>query len=257
MYIDESGDPGWPDSTKPASEQPSPYFALSGLIIPANEWRNYLTMMVDIRRNVKTQFGFPVRAELKGSELINPRGNLCLKKMTRKKRVKLYALVLDSIASSFTQARLINVYLDKNNPRHASTNATKDIEILAWARLIQRFDMFLRRNGNEIGMVFPDEGKEAKIRSLLRKMRVYNYISSHYGPPYNAPVTQIIEDPVMRDSRISYFIQIADLVAHSLYRKIIPKASYQKWNVDLLFDRVSNLLVQQASKGDKYGIVYL
>jgi len=88
-------------------------------------------------------------------------------------------------------------------------------------------------------------------------MRVHNYVPSHFGPSYNAQITHIIEDPVMRNSSISYFIQLADLVAHSLYRKKIPKGGYKRYNIDLLFDRADRLLVKQASRSDPYGIVII
>jgi len=257
MYVDESGDPGWPDPGKAASEQPSNHFALSGFIIPVEDWRNYLTIMVEIRREIKRQFAYPVRTELKGSELINPRGNKFFKKLTRKKRVQIYSSVLDAVALRFTRAKLINVFADKGNLRTTGISNTDDLELLAWNRLIQRFDIFLKRNGDSLGMIFPDEGKEEKIRKLLRKMRVHNYVPSHFGQPYNAPVTHVIEDPVMRDSVLSYFVQFADLVVHSLYRKKMPKGGYRRYNIDRLFNRVDRLLVKQASRSDPYGIVYL
>lgn len=257
MYVDESGDPGWYDPEKPLSEQPSRHYALSGFIIPAEDWRNYLTIMVEIRREIKTRYGYPVRAELKGSELINPRGNPHLKKISRKKRVQLYASVLNLVSSRLTRTQIINIFCDKNNIRTSGISMDDDLEVLAWNRLIQRFDIFLSRNNDSLGMIFPDEGREEKIRKLLRKMRVHNFVPSHFGPPYNAQIMHIIEDPVMRNSALSYFVQFADLVTHSLYRKEIPKGSYKRHNVDLLFQQVDSLLIKQASRNDPHGIVRL
>jgi len=109
MYVDESGDPGWPDPGKTAANQPSRHYALSGFIVPVDDWRNYLTIMVEIRREIKRQFGYPVRTELKGSELINPCGNIYLKNMNRKNRVRLYSMLLDLVSSRLTRAQIINV----------------------------------------------------------------------------------------------------------------------------------------------------
>ncbi|MGL4612084.1 MAG: DUF3800 domain-containing protein [Trueperaceae bacterium] len=63
MYVDESGDLGLLDPSKPLNMQPSQHYILTGCIIPAEEWRNYLAAIVEIRKRIKNQFGLPVRTE--------------------------------------------------------------------------------------------------------------------------------------------------------------------------------------------------
>jgi hypothetical protein len=64
-----------------------------------------------------------------------------------------------------------------------------------------------------------DQGKELQYTTLVRKMRVLNYIPSKFGgwetgqPSKNIPIERIIEDPQFKDSKSSYLIQQADFIA--------------------------------------------
>jgi hypothetical protein len=206
MYVDESGDPGQWDAAKPASQQGTPYFILTGFILPAREWRNYLSAMVEIRRQIKLKYGVPVRAELRGSTLIHPRGDTQLKQLPRRQRVALYREVLETVVARMPDARVLNIYVDKLQPRYSSTS-NADLQARSWTFLIQRFDTFLRKQGDApVGLIFADETNEVKIRRVLRRMRVYNPVPSMYQGYYHNPVLRVVEDPVIRKSQHSYFI---------------------------------------------------
>lgn len=253
MYVDESGDPG---QLRQTGAQPSRHYILSGVIIPDEQWRSYLSVLVDIRRGMRTRYNLFMRAELHGAEIINPRGNsIYLKVGSRHDRVNMYREVLRQVSSRMPLARIINICLDKSNPRYASIE-NHDFEEQAWSYLIQRFSTFLKKTANgDRGMIFADQTNEDKVRKLLRKMRVFNSVPSRYGGSYSATVENIIEDPVMRNSKESYFVQIADLCAHALYRKEFPKGSLKRYNVDRLFDELGPLLLLQVSSKDPMGIV--
>jgi hypothetical protein len=257
MYVDESGDPGSLDPSQPDGQQPSGHYILSGLILPVHRWNDYLRLLADHRRSVNRDFGYPVRTELKGSELINPRGNIKLKTLTRYRRVDLYKQALSLAANDLDEAKLLSIHVNKRNPKYGSTSSTRDLEGWAWECFVQRYETFLRVNGNSQGIIFADDTNEVKIRRIVRRMRHINYIPSRYGGSRSIPLAHVIEDPVMRDSRQSYFIQIADLAAHALYRKLYPKGSYRRYNVDKLFDLLEPILLHEASRSDPQGIVHL
>ena len=65
MYVDESGDPG--------ATSPVRHFILSCLIIPAVDWQESFERHHQMRRHLKTTYGFPVRAELHGASLVDIR----------------------------------------------------------------------------------------------------------------------------------------------------------------------------------------
>jgi hypothetical protein len=54
MYVDESGDCGLVKS-------PSPYFALSGLVLHELRWRDYLSQLVEFRRRMRAQHSLKLR----------------------------------------------------------------------------------------------------------------------------------------------------------------------------------------------------
>jgi hypothetical protein len=247
LYVDESGDPGPFQNVQGGSTQ---YFILSALIVPVIQWRNYLSSLVDIRRYLKQQYGIGMRVELKGATMIHPRGDPIYIKLSRQRRIEMYREALNMFAARLPDIRVFHMHLDKQNPHHPNFLTGRDAEEIMWTWLLQRFDTFLKKNNNAYGVLFADQTNEVKLRRILRKMRVFNYVPSHFGGKYSSPVTQIIEDPVMRDSRHSYFIQFTDLCAHALYRKLYPKGSYRKFNVDLIFDELKPVCLPEAAQDD-------
>ena len=86
-------------------------------------------------------------------------------------------------------------------------------------------------------------------------MRIYNPVPSHYGGTRNIPTDNILEDPFLRDSKHSYFIQAVDVIAHALYRKEYVKGSLRKYGVNKLLDTSKPILLKEASNNDPLGIV--
>ena len=259
IYVDESGDPGRLKQTDGEQVQPSRHFLLTGLIVAASEWREYLSAVVDIRRDLRDAFGLPVRAELHGAELLHPRHNPIYRRLgNRAVRARLYQAFLRNTVLKMPKARVVNVHLDKANPRYPSTADHPDWLELTWERLLQRFQNYLARDcANDLGLVFSDETNEPKVRRLLRRIRVYNRLPSRFGGSYSAPLDRIVEDPVIRQSAHSFFIQTADMIAYALYHKLYPKGSYRRYNVDRMFDLTEQILLKQASREDPWGIVHL
>lgn len=261
MYVDESGDPGTLIAGTPKHLSPSPHYILTGVIMADVKWQEHLTSMITIRRLLRNCYGLRMRDELHGTELINPRGASVYKRIPggRRRRVQLYRDALTQITAQMPTTQIINVHLDKLNPAYVSSTAPgADFEERAWEWLIQRFSNYLRIScGGELGIILADETNEVKIRRIVRKIRVHNQVGSMYGGSYPVSVDNIVEDPVMRSSQHSYFVQIADLVSHALYRKLHRKNSYRKFNVDKLFDIVDPILLKAAAKKDPQGIVHL
>ena len=72
--------------------------------------------------------------------------------------------------------------------------------------------------------LFPDAGHGYFIQSLVRKMRRHHRVASAFesGRWLEADARRIVEDPSDRDSRRSYFIQLADLNAYAAVRWLYP-----------------------------------
>jgi hypothetical protein len=243
MYVDESGDPG-------IHKYGSPYFILSGLVVSQDEWQKYLERLKLFRKSLKTRFGLLLKEEIHASELIRIKKNQAYKKIRKTERINILKDYCRQIPIIFNTAKLINICLEKKD-----YSTSEEVQLTAWNRLIQRFDTYLKKVVNDKGIIISDDTDGYKIMSLLRKMRVYNPVPSHFGAFYNSPTDSIIEDIFQRSSHHSYFIQTIDVVAHLLYRKEYPKGSLKKYGLEKMFENLEPILLKEASKGDSLGIV--
>jgi hypothetical protein len=77
-------------------------------------------------------------------------------------------------------------------------------------------------------MLMPDSGQYHWIRKLSREMRRFSMPGSMLGTgALERPMLKVlIDDPVERDSRQSYFIQLADLNAYAAYRDTVPHPDF-------------------------------
>lgn len=151
----------------------------------------------------------------------------------------------------FDTAKVVSICLMKNDYED-----DEEVDLIAWNRLIQRYDTYLKKVGKDKGIIVADDTDGNALMHLLRKMRVYNPIKSHYSnSSYNAPTDNIVEDIFQRSSHHSYFIQSVDVIAHLLYRKEIPKGSLKKFGLEHQYEKLEPVLLLEASKDDPLGIV--
>lgn len=116
-------------------------------------------------------------------------------------------------------------------------------------------------------IIITDEGRVGKMRNTSRKIQRINYIPSKYGSyTYRQEIKSLIEDPLPKNSRESYFIQLSDLVAYITYLYSIyslnigqlpnrmPSIVDQKKIINWM-ERMKNSLNLEASGSDDYGVV--
>ncbi len=244
MYVDESGDPG-------LNTYSSKHFLLNGLIVPQDDWQKYLGRLKAFRKSLQETYGLNQRTEIHASELIRIGKLDEYKKIRKIDRIKILELYSEQIPVIFDKAKIISVFLVKANYTEG-----QDIQEIAWNRLIQRFDNFLKMSVNDKGIIIADDTESKKIIRLLRKMRVYNPIlRKEQGEAINHPTDNILEDLFERNSRDSYFIQTVDVLAHLLYRREIVKGSLRKFRLEQYFNNVEPILLKEACKNDEFGIV--
>jgi len=257
MYVDESGDCGLPGSGSPTK-----YFCLTGLVVHELRWLDVVADILEFRRWLKQKYGIYLDEELHAGEMINkpkktPKSIRSLRKYERLAVIRNFA---DAIAR-LSDVSLINVVVDKQK------YATKD-EIFrkAWYVLFQRFENTIRyqnfpgpRNADERGLVFADETDSRKLRVYLTKMRQRNplMVKQRSGAfaVKDEPIRVIIEDPVVRDSRLSYLIQAADCATFVFKQYIEPSAFMKRHGGNAYLNRLGPVLCKHASLNDPMGIV--
>lgn len=244
IYIDESGDPG-------SDIYSSPHYILSGIIVSQDNWNYCLQRLKTFRKDLKNEFGLNQRTEIHASELIRINKIDEYRKISKKDRIHIFRKFCEEIPSIFKGSKIINISLRKSDFENYT-----EFHLVAWKRMIQRFDNYLKYTVNDKGIIIADDTNSKMIFHLLRKMRVHNPVKSHYsGSSRNLPANSILEDLFERASDESYFIQTADVIAQALYRKEYPKGSLKNRRVNDFFEYLKPILLYEASSSDTYGIV--
>ncbi len=71
------------------------------------------------------------------------------------------------------------------------------------------------------------------------------------------PLTKIVEDPSVRDSNHSYFIQAVDAVAWAFYQRYAPSSFVRQKGAMNYFTRLEPVLSKTATRRNSFGIVEL
>jgi len=206
-YYDESGDDGYPSFS-------SPLFVLTAIYLDHLHWRGVHDQIVELRRKLKADFGLPVKMELHSKQFLldkDPYRNLGIAKSDK---LELISSVCELIGS--LDVRIINILINKpviKSPDYDVLNTALKYSV---QRVENDFDP--KNNPDIRFMITTDEGRVGKMRNTTRAIQRINYIPSQYGTGLiRKEIQSLIEDPLPKDSKESYFKQLADLVAYIIY----------------------------------------
>lgn len=198
LYLDESGSPD--DNTQP--------FVVGGLAIHASE-------VDDMRREVEAIVAKHLDAHLHGLELhatevLGGRGGW--RGVPRHVRDAVAADLVALVGQRQPRRRLFAVAREPGAVSHA------DPLERVFEELLLRFSTFLRKaGGGELGLVIADEAKYEKTLQPLAQ--AWRETGTRFGR-----LTNIAEVPLFVDSKATRLIQLADLVAHAVFRHYRPAA---------------------------------
>lgn len=230
IYIDDSGD-----------ENTSIFTAL---VIPVENWRKTFWQIRYMRRELFKKYGIFINKELHATEFLAGKGGYTRRRFSKKRLAQIYMRVIQEIAT-LPEAMMFNVVLHKKD------------DVRAFDRLYDGIDEMMREQKN-YALLFMDEGNNRTFTQIIRKKRKANH-EKHMREKSNIesqePEGGIIEDPIFKNSRSSYFIQLADFAAYALLRKERPIPSKTKYGLDKIFPLLSSILVMGANKNDSLGII--
>lgn len=251
MYVDDSGDPGTRNS-------PSKHFALTGIIIHESYWKTFIDNTISFRRHLKNIKGLKLKQEIHSSEFISRKTKLHISPSQR------YDILRQTIRwiSNQNGISIISVIVEKQN------HINDDIFDLAWTALIQRFENTIRHKNfpnssayDDKGMIISDETDQKKLKSILRRMRRFNFvpnkIASHGSGYRPLLIDLIIEDPNYRQSVNSYILQLVDVCVYFLRQQYQPNKSIRVKGGKNLYSKLTPVLQLKASSKNPLGIVYL
>ncbi|MDH7489921.1 MAG: DUF3800 domain-containing protein [Anaerolineae bacterium] len=258
-YYDESGDDGFPDYS-------SPLFVLTAIYLEHQNWQQAFNTIAEFRREMKAKYGLPVRIEMHAREFLLNKNPYCTFRIPDSQRVESVGHFCRFIGS--LDLRIINVVIVKDRIRK------KDYDVLdkALTFSVQRLENDLRHAptpDEEKFLMITDSGRVGKMRKTTRRLRRFNPIPSKTRPGTyrQQEITTMIEDPLPKDSKESYFIQLADLVSYVVYLHAVNAtgvASYPRRlqglvsgsTVEQWMDALKPRLNLDAARKDPYGIKY-
>jgi hypothetical protein len=230
VYIDDS------------YELPTQTYA--ALAVAASSWRSAFAQLLTWRQGLKRSDGIFVRKEFHATEFVAGRGLLGPKVVGKYRRSRIFR-------EAFT---LLNGLQGVN----VFTSCRANHPDWAFERLLTRIHKTME-TWDSHAILIVDEGKEAEMTRLCRKMAVFNPVPVYTGPrtmvTQNIATQRILEDPFFKDSSRSFFIQMADFVAYGLLRREQPLASKNKYGLHECFELLPDIVVREASPRDPMGVI--
>lgn len=226
-YVDETGDTG-----NVQLKGSSSCYALGCVLIDLDDWPIAFNRLLAFRRKVRDKFGVPMREELKANHLVRDSGPLRGLGLAPNQRQYIYRESLRLIAT--LPARAFAVVTDKVKTGISGPECLR----MTWEMLLQRFERTCSYEKTTL-MITHDNGDNDAVRRHVRKARRHLTAGSITGEGYlNFRADRILDDPVPRDSRQAYFVQLADLVAYAGWRsymapgpavaKVVPQSMWSQ-----------------------------
>lgn len=207
VYYDEAGDDGYPSYS-------SPMFVLTAVYLEHLSYKSYFERIKEFRDNLHKLYGFPVTMEMHTRDFLtdkNPFYNLHIAPADRIIIISQYCGLMTTLG-----VKVINVVIVKPRIRKVEF----DVLDTTMRFSVQRIENDLNKQGkpDERFMIITDQGRLSSMRRTTRKMQKVNFVPSMYSTPARRlEITRLIEDPLPKDSKDSYFIQMADLVSYLVY----------------------------------------
>ncbi|UCC30467.1 MAG: DUF3800 domain-containing protein [Phycisphaerales bacterium] len=207
MYVDESGDCGYPPSGDfPLTGGPTRFFVRAGVVLHGWKWMHIDKRIADLKQSG----GLTWDQEIKATHLRAGKG--AFSGWSPSDRRQFLFDLLDTIGREI-DVRLLVVAIDKSRidrgQRERFTNpAVRSLELL-----LERYNFFLREQTDKSGIAILDT-VESKSDENLRYFQSYLLrFSDHLDP------RRIVEGALFMPSHASNLLQLADVCTNVLYRR--------------------------------------
>jgi len=227
-------------------------------------WKDNFEVISKFRKELKANFNFPIKLEMHTKHFLLDKSPYREFNFSHDDKKQIFTLFCQMISK--LDLKVINTVIVK--PKLASKNYNVLDGSLTYS--IQRIENDLKSNTdpNVRFIIITDPGRVGKMRKTTRKIQKINYIPSRYAASkYRKEIKFLIEDPLPKDSKESYYIQISDLISYiiSLYSLMhlgigdLPNRLKSYANYDSVkewMDLLKPAFNLKAATGDEFGIVY-
>jgi len=205
MFVDESGDPGYPKDGKWKKWKGSKLFVRVGVILHGWKWRAWDQRLYHFKYNR----GLTWDNELKASDI--RRGEGCFIGWDKPRREWFMKEVLQLIGAN-QDITLVGVIIDKTMVDTTKRDRIVRPEVRSMELLLERYNLFLRQQKDKSGIVVLDPVHSVNDDNI-RHFQSYLQAHSEKLKPLH-----IVEGTFFAKSHTSSMVQIADICSNVLYR---------------------------------------
>ncbi len=206
LFVDESGDPGYPKDGNWSRWGASKFFVRVGLIIHGWKWKAWNERLVSFKFNR----GLMWDAEIKASHL--RRGNGAFVGWDEGRR-RLFLTDLARLIGANTDITLLGVAIDKTKIDPSQKDRLVKPEVRSLELLLERYNLFLGQQKDKCGIVILDPVKEQSDDNLRRFQSFLQAQSPNLKPLH------IVEGAFFAKSHTSQMIQLADFCCNVFFRE--------------------------------------
>lgn len=208
MYVDEAGDPGYPeDGVFREQRGPSERYIRVGAIVHGWKWNSTNSLVSEF----KLAHGFKWNDELRATDI--RRGKHAFSRWNPDDRILLFSSFLETISRELSDVYLCGVVINKQLVDRSRKERLVNPSRRSLELLLEVYNNFLAGQKDRCGVVVLDAG-EAKDDSNLRYFQ--NYLRQFST---NVDGRRIIEGTFFLPSHTSNLLQVADIAASVLYRR--------------------------------------
>lgn len=206
MYVDESGDPGFPKGTADDwGSGPTTHYVRAGVIVHGWKWAKVNDRLVSFKK----ARNLPWDAEIKANHLRTGRG--AFQGRSPAERREFLNDFLDTLARE-VDLNLIEVVIDKRKVDQSSRPRYSNPAVFSLELLLERYSGFLRNQRDRCGITVLDSCEAASDENLRYFHGFLREYSSHLDSQ------QIVESTLFMESHTTNMLQVADVCSNVFYR---------------------------------------
>jgi hypothetical protein len=216
MFVDESGDPGYPRNGKWAGWGGSVQYARVGVIIHGWKWKAWNERLLFFKR----RNGLMWNDEIRASNI--RRGKKAFSGWDKTRRDQ-FLIDLTTLIGQNKDITLLGIAIDKTKVKLSGSKRITQPEVRSLEFLLERYNLFLENQKDKSGIVILDPVEE-KREDNLRRFQSYLLAKSLHLRPVH-----IVEGAFFAKSHTSNMIQIADICANVFYREMAYHSNHPEY----------------------------
>lgn len=216
MFVDESGDPGYPADSNWSTFGGSKFFTRLGVIIHGWKWKSWHEKLQSFKKNR----GLLWDAEIKASHI--RRGKEAFAGLSEDAR-NLFLKDLSSLIGFNRDITMIGISIDKSRVDVSQKDRLVKPDVCSLELLLERYNQFLHSQHDKAGIVVLDPVKEHSDDNL----RYFQQFLQSQSP--NLRPLHIVEGTFFAKSHTSNMIQLADFCCNVFFHEVTKQQHTDEW----------------------------